>query len=73
MPTEATGVEDLDLQPDLSYTEHPIRILSEAERKLQNCTIKMVKFQWDRHTEEETTWEHEDQIRTNYLELFAQM
>src|SRR6266540_700674 len=29
VPTEATGVEDLDLQPDLTYTEHPIRILGE--------------------------------------------
>ena len=33
VPTEATGVEEINLQPDLSYTKHPLRILDEAERK----------------------------------------
>ena len=33
VPTEATGVEEIDLQPDLSYTKHPLRILDEAGRK----------------------------------------
>ena len=72
VPTEATSVEELELQPDLSYTKHPIRILDEAEHKLRNCTIKMVKVQWSNHTEEEATWEREDQIRADYPELFTQ-
>ena len=72
VPTKATSAEELELQPDLSYTEQPIRILGEAEWKLRNRTIKMVKVQWSNHTEEEATWEREDQIRTDYPELFTQ-
>src|SRR5438034_927708 len=49
VPTEATNVEEVDLQPDLSYIGYPIRILGEAERKLRNRTIKMVKVQWSNH------------------------
>src|SRR6266540_2285561 len=66
VPTEATSVEELELQSDLSYTEHPIRILDEAKRKLRNRTIKMVKVQWSNHTEEEATWECEDQMCADY-------
>src|SRR6266540_3016937 len=72
VPTEATSVEELELQPDLSYTEQPIRILGEAEHQLRNRTIKMVKVQWSDHTEDEATWERDDQIRTDYPELFTQ-
>ena len=72
VPIEATNEEEVDLQPDLSYTEYPIRILGEVKRKLRNRTIKMVKVQWSRHTEEEAMWEREDQMRTDYPELFTQ-
>ena len=72
VPTEATSVEELELQPDLSYTEHPISILDKAKQKLRNRTIKMVKVQWNNHTEEEATWEREDQMRADYSELFTQ-
>ena len=64
--------EEVDLQPDLSYTEHPIRILEEAELKLRNRAIKMIKVQWSNHTEDEATWEREDQLRADYPELFTQ-
>ena len=36
VPTEATAYENLDLQPDLSYQEQPLRILDERERKTRN-------------------------------------
>ena len=43
IPTEATELEELDLQPNLSYREHPIRILEETERKTRNRNIKFIK------------------------------
>ena len=70
VPTEATELEELDLQPDLSYQEHPIRILEETERKTRNCNIKFIKVQWSNHTEDEATWEREDQLRADYPDLF---
>jgi hypothetical protein len=47
-------MEQLDLGGDLSYSERPIRILDIAE--------------WP--TEDEATWENEEELRANYLELF---
>jgi hypothetical protein len=62
--------EMLDLQDDLSYKEHPIRILDEAERRTRQKTIKFLKVQWSNHIEDEATWEREDHLRQEYPELF---
>jgi len=70
VPIEATNFEDLDIQPNLSYKEHPIRILDRAECKTRNKTTKFVKVQWSRHSKCEATWEQEDQLRQSYLDLF---
>lgn len=73
VPVEATNLEDLELQPNLSYKEHPIRILDQAERKTRNKTTKFVKVQWSHHSEREATWEQEDQLRQSYPNLFTEM
>ena len=70
VPIEATNYEDLDIQPNLSYKEHPIQILDRAERKTRNKVTKFVKVQWSRHSEREATWEQEDQFRQSYPNLF---
>jgi hypothetical protein len=69
-PHRAVDHEMLDLQDDLSYKEHPIRILDEAERRTRQKTIKFLKVQWSNHTEDEATWEREDHLRQEYPELF---
>jgi hypothetical protein len=69
-PHRAVDHEMLDLQDDLSYKEHPIRILDEAERRTRQKTIKFLKVQWSNHTEDEATWEREDNLRAEYPELF---
>jgi len=40
---EAVEIEGLPLQPDLSYVEHPIKILDEKERVTRNRVIKFYK------------------------------
>jgi hypothetical protein len=30
----------------------------------------MCKVQWSHHTEDEATWEHEEELRADYPELF---
>ena len=71
VPIEATNYEDIDIQPNLSYKEHPIQILDQAEHKTRNKTTKFVKVQWSRHSEREATWEQEDRFRQSYPELFG--
>ena len=71
VPIEATNYEDIDIQPNLSYKEYPIRILDQAERKTRNKITKFVKVQWSRHSEREATWEQEDQLRQSYPDLLV--
>ena len=42
-PVHGVDHEALDLQEDLTYREHPVRILDEAERKTRNKSIKFLK------------------------------
>jgi hypothetical protein len=48
------------LKADLSYPEHPIKVLDQKDRATSRKTIKFFKIQWSNHSEEETTWESED-------------
>jgi hypothetical protein len=61
----------IDLQPDLTYRERPVRILDEAERCTRSRTIKYFKVQWSNHTEAEATWEREDYLRSEFPYLFS--
>jgi hypothetical protein len=60
----------LDLGGDLTYSERPIKILDSAERLTHSNVIKMCKVQWSHYTEDEATWEHEQELRADYPKLF---
>ena len=60
VPTDAINLESLELQPGLTYEEHPIAILDRDERKVKRSMVKFVKVQWSNHSEDEATWERED-------------
>ena len=62
--------EVLELQQDLSYKEHPVRILNQAERRTRQKAIKFLKLQWSHHSEDEATWKREDRLRDEYPALF---
>jgi hypothetical protein len=71
VPEEQAPLEGLDVQEDLTYTEHPVKILETSERVTRNKKIKMCRVQWSHHTEDEATWEREDELRKTYPDLFA--
>ena len=48
----------VELEPDLTYAEYPIRILDQKDRVTRKRTIKFYKVQWNKHSEEEATWEY---------------
>jgi hypothetical protein len=48
------------LDADLSYPEHPIKVLDQKDCVTRRKTIKFFKVQWSNHSEEEATWESED-------------
>ena len=52
-PEKHVPHESIDMQPDLTYRERPIKILEESERRTRQKTIKFFKVQWSNHTEDE--------------------
>jgi hypothetical protein len=70
IPTEIIDSQAIKIEPDLTYTEHPIRVLDTKERSTRRETIRMYKVQWNHHTEEEVTWETESYLRQNFPDFF---
>jgi hypothetical protein len=68
---EQLPVEGLEVQEDLTYIEKPAQILETADRVTRRKTIRMCKVRWSHHSEEEATWEPEDDLMAKYPKLFA--
>jgi hypothetical protein len=64
-------MEDLDAKEDRSNQEYPIKILETLERVTRNKKIRMCKMQWSHHTEEEATWEREEELKAEFSSLFS--
>jgi hypothetical protein len=71
VPEEQLPIEDLDDKEDLSSQEYPIKILETSERVTRNKKIKMCKVQWSHHTEEEATWEREEELKVEFPNFFS--
>src|ERR1041385_4537452 len=69
-PIREVDHDMIQLQQDLTYREHPSRILDQSERRTRNKTTKFLKVQWSNHSEDEATWECEDRLREEYPDLF---
>ena len=70
---DTVPLEEVQLENDLTYEEKPIKILETAERITRTNTIKFCKVQCNHHTEEEATWELEDDLREDHPHLFASL
>jgi hypothetical protein len=57
------------LEADLSYPEHPIKVLDQKDRVTRHKTIKFFKVQQSNHIEEEATWESKDFLRSHHPEF----
>ena len=68
---DTVPLDEVQLESDLTYEEKPIKILETAERNTRTKTINFCKVQWSHHTEEEATWEREDDLRKDHPHLFA--
>jgi hypothetical protein len=66
-------LEELTVGEDLTYQEYPVKILDTSDKVTQNNSYKMCKVQWSNHTEEEGTWEKEDQLKAEFPEIFSNL
>jgi hypothetical protein len=71
VPEEQLPMEDLDVKEDLSYQEYPVKILETSERATRNKKTRMCKVQWSYHTEEEATWEREEEFNAEFSSFFS--
>ncbi|KAL5736897.1 hypothetical protein ACOSP7_031354 [Xanthoceras sorbifolium] len=69
-PSHIVSIEAIDIQPDLTYKEEPVRILDREIRELRNKKIPLVKVLWRNHKVEEATWESEEVMRQQHPQLF---
>ena len=65
---DTVPLEAIQLDSDLTYEEKPVKILEFTSR---SKVIKFCKVQWSHHTEEEATWEREEDLCRDNLNLFA--
>jgi hypothetical protein len=56
-----------ELEADLSYLEHPIKVLDQKDRVTRRKIIKFFKIQWSNHTKDEATWESNDFLHSCHL------
>jgi hypothetical protein len=70
VPKEQLPMEDLDAKEDVSYQEYLVKILETSERVTQNKKIKMCNVPWSHHTEEEATWEREEELKAEFPNIF---
>jgi hypothetical protein len=68
-PVAIVWPEMTPLKADLSYPEHPIKVLDQKDRVMRNKTIKFFEIHWSNHTEEEATRESEDFLRSLHLDF----
>jgi hypothetical protein len=71
IPDQTMDVADVNLELDLTYSEHPIRVLDQKDIITRKRTLKFYKVQWNQHTEEEATWETRDFLEKHFPKFLA--
>ena len=70
-PRDTVPLEAIQLDSYLTYEENSVKILKLASRVTRNKVIKFCKIQWSHRTEDEATWEREEDLRKDHLHLFS--
>ena len=68
---DTVPLEAIQLDSDLTYVEKPVKILEYASRVTRSKVIKFCKVQWSHHTEDEATWEREEDLLKDHPHLFS--
>ncbi|GKF21097.1 putative reverse transcriptase domain-containing protein [Tanacetum coccineum] len=63
-------LDKIKVDKTLRFVEEPIEIMDRELKKLKHKKIILVKVRWNSKRSPEFTWEHEDQMRIKYPQLF---
>ncbi|GJV98065.1 hypothetical protein Tco_1549642, partial [Tanacetum coccineum] len=64
-------LDEIKVDKTLHFVEKPVEIMDREIKKLKHRRIALVKVRWNSKRGPEFTWEHEDQMRIKYPQLFA--
>ncbi|GJS81240.1 putative reverse transcriptase domain-containing protein [Tanacetum coccineum] len=64
-------LKDIKVDKTLCFVEEPVEIMNREVKKLKRRKIALVKVRWNSKRGPEFTWEHEDQMRIKYPQLFV--
>jgi hypothetical protein len=68
---KVVDIEKLQLEPDLVYPEHPVKIVDHKTRVTRTQTSNFYEVQWSNHSEREATWETKEFLKSKYPEFLA--
>ncbi|XP_059639326.1 uncharacterized protein LOC132281662 [Cornus florida] len=68
--TQAINCTEVQIRPNITYVETPIRIVDSMVKQLRRAEIPLVKVQWNHQDEREVTGELESEIKGKYPHLF---
>ncbi|GJY88868.1 hypothetical protein Tco_0503496 [Tanacetum coccineum] len=64
-------LDEIKVDKTLHFVEEPVEIMDREIKKLKRRKIALVKVRWNSKRGPEFTWEHEDQMRIKYPQLFV--
>nr|GFD09274.1 putative reverse transcriptase domain-containing protein [Tanacetum cinerariifolium] len=64
-------LDEIKVDKILRFVEEPVEIMDREIKKLKCRKIVLVKVRWNSKRDPEFTWEHEDQTRIKYPQLFV--
>jgi hypothetical protein len=70
VPEEQMRLDELTIGEDLMYQENLVKFFYTSEKVTRNNRYKMCKVWWSNYTKDETTWEKEDQLKTEFPDIF---
>ena len=69
-PQHIIDYQTIEIGEDVSYKEMLVSILERKEKVPRNRLITFVKVQWQCYSPNKATWEHEDEMRRLFPQLF---
>ncbi|GJU68257.1 hypothetical protein Tco_1254516 [Tanacetum coccineum] len=64
------SLDEIKVDKTLLFVEEPVEIMEREIKKLKRKNIALVKARWNSKRSHGFTWDHEDQIRIKYPQLF---
>ncbi|GJX60235.1 putative reverse transcriptase domain-containing protein [Tanacetum coccineum] len=64
-------LDEIKVDKTLRFVKEPVEIMEREVKRLKRKSIAIVKVRWNSKRGPEFTWEHEDQMRNKYPQLFV--